>query len=344
MRLWYPFPELRSRDEQTYTTFARTLNREGVTGLQRLSAAYVADTQRLDPPPTRVGYPALIAVVQSATGLDGYVAGSWVSTLASVATLAVIAALGVELLGIEGAIVGTLLLAVFVPDLVIARRAWVDALSSFLTCLMLLATVRYAGRRHESSALALLALAGFFFALTKETSAIVWALCLGWLLVVDVRRAVRAIGISVVAGVVALLVLTWVSGGLATLWNIQSQFSRFHTANPYAQEYQNGPSLWLVAGFFITSPLTTVLVVIGLPALWLRREGQTHSGMWMIGGFAVLFLLLPFVLPNWLSLRFASPAFGPMMLTAATLTSVGAERFARSLRGGRSAVVMTALT
>lgn len=316
LRLWYPFPELRSRDEQTYASFAATLRAEGVAGLQRLSSSYIQDLQRLDPPPTRVGYPTLIALVQTLSGAPGYAAGSWVSTLASIAALGVAAALGVEVFGVEVAIISTVLLAAFVPDLVIARRAWTDALSSLLTCLILYAAVRTSKSGARTGALLVLVATGFVFALTKETAAVVWAACLVWVLVSSARRAVPTVGASVAAGIAALAILAWVSGGPAALWDIQSRFSTFHAANPYALEYQNGPPLWLLRGFFITSPLTLLLVPIGLVRAARLRTTAPEGAF--LGAFAAGFLLLPFVLPNWLSLRFASPAFVPLTLTAAS--------------------------
>lgn len=340
LRLWYPFPEARSRDEQTYATFAATLRTEGVAGLQRLSSAYIQDLQRLDPPPTRVGYPALVAVAQRVNGGAWETAGSWVSTIASVATLGVAAALGVEVFGLEVAVVGTVLLAAFVPDLVIARRAWTDALGSLLTCLMLYAAVRVTKGGARRGAVLWMCATGFVFALTKETAAVVWAACLVWVLLSRTRQAVFTVGASVATGLAALATLAWVSGGPAALWDIQSRFSTFHAANPYALEYQNGPPLWLLKGFFITSPLTLLLVPVGLVRA-VRLRATAPEGAFL-GAFAAGFLLLPFVLPNWLSLRFASPAFVPFTLTAASGLCWGVEALAQRREALRRVALLAA--
>ncbi|MBK7469650.1 MAG: glycosyltransferase family 39 protein [Betaproteobacteria bacterium] len=303
----------RTPDEKTYTAQAAALLGEGLPGLRRMAAEYVKDNDyRYLPPPSRIGYTAPVAGLMAATGRSDALIGAWVSCLASIAGLALIAAIGVRFFGPWVGALAALLLATFPPDLVIARRAWSDALVSLLTYLLLYSALLLARRATSwRPALAFLA-AGSIFAMTKETSVIVSGLCLVWILASQRRSAIPLAAATVVAGIMSLAFVAWAIGGAAILWDIQSRIGSFHRVNPYGIDYQSGPAWWLLKSFWITSPWTFALALAGLVAAPLFDAWRDRRAVIALAAFVVVMLAIPLALPAWLNLRYSSLASGPI--------------------------------
>ncbi len=322
---------LRTPDERTYAAQAVVLLHEGLPGVRRLATEYVNDPNRFYPPPSRIGYTGLIAGMMSATKQSDALIGAWLSCLASIAGLCVVALIGLRFFDPWVGGVATFLLATFPPDLVIARRAWSDAWVSCLTYVLLYCSFSIArGDRSRSVALAFLA-AGGTFVMMKETSAMVWGLCILWVLVCQRKASIRIVAASVVAGMLSLAFLSWVIGGVSVLWDIQSRLTTFHVANPYALEYQSGPPYWLLKSYWIMSPWTFSFALLGLVSVpWVSswRDRRSAAG---VSGFAAIVLALPFVLPSWLNLRYSSPAFGPLCILAAAAFRLGIGSFRERL-------------
>ena len=308
----------RTPDEKTYTAQAAALLGEGLPGLRRMAAEYVQDNNyRYLPPPNRIGYTAPVAGLMAATGRSDALIGAWVSALASIAGLAVVAAIGVRFFGPWVGALAVLLLATFPPDLVIARRAWSDALVSLLTVILLYCALALA--RSATSwrpALAFLA-AGSIFAMTKETAVIVSGLCLVWIVASQRRSAIPLAAATVVAGILSLAFVAWAIGGAAILWDIQSRIGSFHRVNPYAIDYQSGPAWWLLKSFWITSPWTFALALAGLVTAPFFDAWRDRRAVIALAGFVAVMLAIPLALPAWLNLRYSSLAFGPLCLMAA---------------------------
>jgi hypothetical protein len=62
------------------------------------------------------------------TGLRTEAAGTWVSCMASIASLALAIAIGLDFFGGWPAVFGLAFLAVFPPDLLVANCCWTDSL------------------------------------------------------------------------------------------------------------------------------------------------------------------------------------------------------------------------
>ncbi len=118
----------RTPDERVYRSQADAWRQQGVAGLRSLVAGYERDPEaRLYPPPTRVGMIRLVAAAMSITGRDDESAGAVLSCAASIGSLLMLALIGFRFFPQWAAVCGLLFYAVSPPELVIARRAWTDA-------------------------------------------------------------------------------------------------------------------------------------------------------------------------------------------------------------------------
>jgi hypothetical protein len=307
----------RTPDEQVYASQAQVLLHEGVAGNRRLAAEYVRDTARLYPPPSRPGYVALVAGVMATTGTTDERAGAWLSCAASAAALTIAALIAARFFHPWIAVMATVMLAVFPPDLVLARRAWQESVVNCAAWLLLywaLALGSGGARRWPAAALVG---GGSAFLLVKETAVAVYALCLGWV-ALRLRWGSLRIGLAAVAGaLLSTALLAWTLGGMSVLWDIRSGLRAANAANPYALEYATGPGYLLLSALWTTSPLTTGLATLGLVAVW-RAPLRDRSAALAVAAFGLALLTLLMILPHFLNLRYASIAFAPLCILAAT--------------------------
>jgi 4-amino-4-deoxy-L-arabinose transferase-like glycosyltransferase len=120
---------LRTPDERVYTRQANAWLQSGQPGIRALVEEYQRDPDaRLYPPPTRVGMIRLVAATMRWTGRNDEAVGAIISCFASIASLYMVALIGIRFLPTWAALAGLLLYAVFPAALTIARRTWSDAL------------------------------------------------------------------------------------------------------------------------------------------------------------------------------------------------------------------------
>src|SRR5665213_2920235 len=144
----------RTPDERVYTYQAKTWLDSGPAGMRSQIDEYKNDAEtRLYPPPTRVGMIRLVAELMRWTGKYDESVGARISCAASIASLVVLALIGLRFLPAWAALAGMLFYAVFPADLAIARRTWTDAIVE-LAGLLLIYFVCEITRRPASSTIA----------------------------------------------------------------------------------------------------------------------------------------------------------------------------------------------
>jgi tetratricopeptide repeat protein len=327
-------------DERTYTTHAAAIVHDGVPGIRKLTTEYVRDTARWYPPPTRIGYTAPVAAAMFLLHRSDGLPGAVISCLASIGALIVVALIATRFVDPWVGVAGTFLLAVFPPDLIIARRAWSDALVSLLSCVLIYCSLSLARVKSRNWPALLFYAAGIIFIWTKEAAAIVWGLCALWVVCTRKLNSVRFLAGAFVAGAIGVALLAWTIGGPDVFWDIQSRFGAAHIANPYAIDYQSGPAYWLFKMFWIASPATLTLALLGLFMAPVSASWHDRRAVIGIAVFCFVFLTLPFVLPHWLNLRYASPGFGPICLLAGAALCVGVRELNNRTSALNPAVVV----
>ncbi len=327
----------RTPDERVYTRQAVVLIDEGVAGVRGMVEAYLRSSgdAKMYPPPTRVGYLGMLSFVILLTGDRGENAGAWLSCFCSILALAVAIGIGYRLFGPWVGLLTGVFLAVFPPELVVARRAWQDAVVGCFTLLLIYCASTIAEEPRRSWASGAIVIFGSAFLLVKETALIVWGLCLLWAAGNLVwRRDWRRTGILVLAAAAgaaaAIGLLSRAAGGLRPVWQIVSGWNAVNAANPYAIEYLTGPGYLLLPGFWKLSPVVTMLALAGLALVIASRGQGTRNGRvaLALAGFVLSFAAIPVILPHWLNLRYLSPIYG----SACILAAIAVVEAARVLR------------
>jgi 4-amino-4-deoxy-L-arabinose transferase-like glycosyltransferase len=308
----------RTPDERVYRSQADVWRQQGTEGLRSLAAAYERDPEaRLYPPPTRVGMIQLVAAAMSITGRDDESAGAILSCAASIGSLLMLALIGFRFFPPWAALCGLLFYAVSPPELVIARRAWTDAVVELMGLGMVYAACEITRDSRRWSAYAGFAVAGALGVAVKEATAVPLGLCGIWLLwVLAVRRELRnaavLVGGSVVAVAASVAWLGWSVGGVGEVVKIIAGIPGVNATNAYALEYASGPPWLLLQAFWIISPVSALF---GAAGVYAGLAGKEAAARW-ITLFTVVQIAIAMAIPHWLNLRYVSVAFGCYCLVA----------------------------
>lgn len=309
----------RTPDERVYTYQARTWLESGQRGIRNLVDEYNGDAEtRLYPPPTRVGMIRLLGAVIRWTGRNDESAGAWISCAASIASLLVVALIGFRFLPGWAAVAGLLFYTVLPAELAIARRTWTDALVELAGLLLIWIACEVTRGTASGFWYPVFGLIGSIGLLFKESMPVPWGICALWILWQLARRRDWKNA--------ALLIVSSLALAGASLWWLASQVGslrdyiaivlaipRVNAANPYALEYASGPRYLMLLGFWIIAPVTSLLSVAGLIAVWRKRADRTL--VWL-ALFTVSYIGIAMALPHWINLRYVGNAFGTFCLLA----------------------------
>jgi hypothetical protein len=309
----------RTPDERVYRSQAETWRLQGTAGLRALVGGYERDPEaRLYPPPTRVGMIRLMAAAMSITGWHDELAGAILSCVASIGSLLMLALIGFRFFPAWAALCGLLFYAVSPPELVIARRAWADAVVELICLGMVYAACEITRDSRRWSAYAGFAIAGALGVAVKESMGVPLGLCAIWLLRVlaverrELENAAILLGGSMLGVAASVGWLAWSVGGLGEIIRIISGIPGANATNAYALEYASGPPWLLLQAFWIVSPVSAMFFAAGVYA---GLAGREAAARW-ITLFTVVQIAMAMAIPHWLNLRYVSFAFGCYCLVA----------------------------
>jgi hypothetical protein len=319
----------RTPDERTYTAYATQIHEHGLGTIVTATRAYIDDPAvHVLPPPTRFGFNVPGAIAMLVTGHDGSDPIAWLSTLASVAMLGLVAYFAYQFLSPWIAIGGLAFLVASPVDLAMARRAWGDEMLAFTAFAMLLALVQHRvqprGRVWGPVALAL----GVFAVWQKETGVLVLAVAgIGYLTAPGLTNRERLLMLrwAALAGVVTLGGLVLATGGLGNLVDVLQGNTRSVAGNEYAQQYQMGGPMYYVRGFAVLHAIPIALGCIGVVRTLIpRRHPETmglphyREALTVLSWFVVVLLgVALFYSPK--NLRYVSVVYAPLYLLAAAM-------------------------
>ncbi len=333
LRAQLPPAPRRTPDEVAYVAYCSALLDGGPGAIVRLVEGYRREPGLGEvPPPTRVGYLWLGSRFMALTGLTSVAGLVLFSTLCSMSTLLLLAAMAVATLDLWTAALAVGFLAVSPLDLAIARRAWVDAVLGLVATAMLWAFVGAARRPggwmrplavFGLGACALLVKETGLLLVSFATVGLAWA---EWRATRSWRRPALMLlggGASILAAGIALTVAC---GGLAPWREALGQAARSVATNEYVQRYQTGSPLYYARGLAILQPLPWLLGLVGallvtggrsfMRAHW-EKPGAGRA-LTAAGWFVVLFGLAASLYTQ-KNLRFLSPIYAPVALLAAAL-------------------------
>lgn len=205
----------RTPDERVYTWQAKTWVDSGPAGMRYMIQEYKSDPEsKLYPPPTRVGMIRLVAALMKWLGKYDESVGARISCAASIASLFVLALIGIRFFPPWAAVTAMLFYAVLPAEQAIARRTWTDALVEFAGLLMIwfvCEIVRNPKARHWC---VLFAAVGSLSLLVKESVPVPYTLCGLWILWNLFRRR-QWLNIAILLGATAAGMgasLMWLGG------------------------------------------------------------------------------------------------------------------------------------
>lgn len=309
----------RTPDERVYTYQAKTWLDGGAAGIRSLIAEYKADADtRLYPPPTRVGMIRLVGMAMMWTGKRDEEVGARISCAASIGSLLLLALLGIRFFPPWAAATGMLLYAVLPPDLAIARRTWTDALVELFGLVLIFVVCEVTRGARAWFWYVLFAVTGSIGILFKESMPVPYGLCALWMVWILGRgREWRDVGVLAAATAVGMgLSLWWLAGQVGSLSDYVSivlAIPSVNAANAYALEYASGPPYLMLTGFWILAPLTSLLAVAGLVAVWRSRE---HLVLVWLAVFVVAYIGIAMAMPHFINLRYVGNTFGSVCLLA----------------------------
>jgi 4-amino-4-deoxy-L-arabinose transferase-like glycosyltransferase len=329
----------RSPDEKVYTWQAKTWVDQGLPGLRDIVADYNTDPEsKLYPPPSRVGMIRLVAAVMKATGKYDESVGAWISCVASIGSVVVLAIIAFRFLPIWAAAAGMLFYSVFPGALAIARRTWTDALVEFAGLLLIWFVCEIARNSKQRIWYLLFALVGSLSLLVKESMPVPYGLCAIWILLVLTKRK-QWINAAILIAATAVgmgLALWWLGsqiGSLSEYIGIVVGIPAANAANQYALEYASGPRQLMLQAFWIVVPFTSFFAVIGLLIAVFRLRDRA---VFFLAFFSLVYIAIAMAMPHWINLRYVGNTFGPVCLLAglgcATLIAAGWKRMDASDR------------
>jgi hypothetical protein len=271
----------RSPDERLYTSFALQIARDGLGAYRAIFASYASDpSQWIYPSPTRITHVLLFAGVMKVTGASSAQAGAAVSWFLGIASVFVLARLGRRFIGAGVGVLAALLLAIYVVELELARRAWGESTASFLTLLLVYATLALdadpGSRRWRAAFFAL----GTLCVFSKETCIFAYALCGLWLVsrqwfMARQRRLALLLALGGLASIgVALGGLVLLAGNLQhALDGWLHVFGNGLGSNEWGALHASGPWYQFLELLWVVGPVTAGLAAIGVLAV--ARPGSS---------------------------------------------------------------------
>ena len=325
----------RSPDERTYTFFAQQIATDGFGAIPKLFKVYVSRKELWDfPPPVRITYPIIGAVVMVATGWKDFDATVAVSFVSSCLSLFVLAWIGLRFFNPWMALAAVTFLAFSVSELGSARRAWQDCTFGLFGLLLMYVTCELTRDPRRPLWYLVFFVLGALSLLTKQTGLISYGLCALWALWVFAvqERYWRGTAFLILGGLASLAatlaIWSLAAGGVDTA--ISALDHSFHPGDAaifYMKSVTSGPWYQFFDVLWLTGPFPAVMAAVGAAAIICGRtrsgrEGDLGSVIDERAAICAMVLALGFVsfagfFPYMQSLRFITPANGAYCLIAA---------------------------
>jgi hypothetical protein len=262
-------------DELVYARQACRVAADGPAAYPGLVQDYLADpSAQLYPAPTRWGFVLPDALASSLLGC-GQSAVAWVSTLAGVAMLVLVAAFTWRRLGPWACVLATAFVAASPLQLLMSRRALGDELVGVVSLAAIWAVLSYADRPGRTRWLLAVAAVTAGFA-TKELFVVLYPALAAPLVARAVRdRRLHAADplLLVVPPVVSTAVLALLARDLGAPMRM-IRAVQASSGSAYAQEYLAGPPYRLIVDLLVLAP---VVVLVAIASLGLLPDRGTRS-------------------------------------------------------------------
>jgi tetratricopeptide (TPR) repeat protein len=350
----------RTPDEQTYISYATRVAQSGASAVPLLVNDFNGTKDRwLYPPPTRVGFIFLVAGVMKLSGASAEKAAVWLSFAFSLLGFFLAGLLGCRLFNRWVALIALALLSVSPVDLALARRAWQDSVVAGVAVLLLYLCAEASISPRPRWWRVCFWIVAAYFLLLKESALIIYALLVIWLLLDVWRRGFSWKTASVVAISSGLVVVVsygaamWLAGGARPFLQVYQHLAQGLTWNQYVYRYQCGPWYSFPLGFWVLSPITTLLGGLGIGYILFRRKSlsavldldpRQAQGALALALFVCALLTAATLPEGFKCLRYVSMVQAPLYLIAGLfITYLLTRARSRLAPGGRSIAICLAV-
>ena len=320
----------RSPDEGIYTYQANEIAGHGIDGTRKLIREYINDKSMwVCPPPTRIGYDYLLAAIMKISAVHDEMAGTYISVVASIGTLLVLVLMGLRFFNPQITLIALFGMCLSPMDLAIARRCWQDSLLAFCGTLYIYLCGELIKNSKRKILYVPLLLIGGYCMLIKESGVVIFGLGMLWLLYEAVfkERSIFSAILTIAAGIIcaagSVFILVKVTGGISDILTILKHIKEAMPTNTYAVEYQTGPWYRMIEGFWILSPIFTILAFLGcivtflygrFKALFFSEDVMNTRVIRGIAFFVLSFIVITIITPYCQNMRYVSVIFAPFYL------------------------------
>ncbi|MFH1846510.1 MAG: hypothetical protein ABH869_03015 [Candidatus Omnitrophota bacterium] len=327
---------MRSPDEKIYTYQSAVVINNGVKSVRFLVQEHHKNKELWAyPPPTRVGYYLPLSFVMKLMGrtniLDVEV-GACMSLFFSVLSILLLIVFGLRFLNPGITLYSVVFMSVSPMDIAIARRTWQDSMAGFLGFLLIYFCCEITANSKRILWYILFVITGSYYFLVKETSLLVYGLCMLWVLWVllkrerDTGKAVKLIAGAVLGAGISMGLLFYLTGGPGDVLKVLIHIKEGWPFNQYAVNYQSGPWYYFLEGIWIMGPVNMVLFAVGvLISLFGKRitlffkdkDLYANNGFFVVRDmmvYTLIFTAIAVAMPHCQNIRYISTVFVPFYL------------------------------
>lgn len=320
----------RSPDERIYMYYSNSVMENGFrNGIRKVVREFNSDTKlREYPTPIRIAYIHLLSLSRKLTNKKDFSGGTLVSFIFSVLSLLVLMRIGFRFFNPWVALFSLLFLCVSPIELSLSKRVWQDGLLTFFGGMLLYLSCEIHRNPRQWALYFLFSLLGSYVFLIKEFGLIVYALCLSWLIWKLYRGGFKAqvivlISVGIVLTCGSFIILVDSVGGLSAFIAVIKNKLLSEVNNAYSLQYQSGPWYSLIESFWLLSPYSLILALIGCalamimhfkPKFGAFLQCQATDSVFFLTIYVIAFIALFTVLLNLKNLRLLSPVFIPFYL------------------------------
>jgi len=337
----------RSPDEIVITYQARAIAERGLQGIDFLIKEHKAQPSIwIYPSPVRIGHLLPLAAFMKVTGRTDEKMGAYMSMALSIATLALVAALGLRFLNAPITLFALAFLAVSPMDLAIARRTWQDSVLGFLCVGMIYCIAAISKNARAFFWYIVFVILGSWSILIKESGGVVYGLCGMWLIGAlaakkEYAKAVLVIALGAVGTLIGIGFLAYLSHGVAPFLEVLRDHMGAIARNEYAIEYQSCSWFRFIKGFWILSPLGATFCATGIVVTFF--VGKRYPLLYGLVFFTVTLVIITMKTPYCMNYRYVSAMFAPFCLLAGTALWYCAAFVKDKLKGAASLAVIACL-
>ena len=322
----------RSPDEKIYTYQARTIAEQGTEGIKLLVEEYnMNKVLWIYPIPLRVGYLRLLATVMKVTNSMDVKVGACISCFFSIISLLFLIVLGLRFFNQWITLYALLFMSVSPMDLAIARRTWQEAMLGCLGLLLIYFCCEITRATHKIIWYILFIIVGSYCILIKSSGAVIYMLCIAWLLwilFIKERSLLKGVVLIVLCALgvgISIAFLVNVTGGISNIIEALMHMKEAIPTNRYANQYCSGPWYQFFGLLWIVSPVNTILCFVGITETFLTNKtyqkvttlpvDKSRSAIFGIIFFMIALMVIIFLAkPHPQNLRYVSVLYVPFYL------------------------------